>query len=574
MASKHVNDHFIYFQGNLVNYTENVLQPSFSVTGVRPAPYSLQRNKSDGQLLRSQQRSSDQTSILQYQHDLPSTEDADEQGYVSDVCDYNIERPLKDPGVIHGKLSLTLAPEAKTRVLQVGDRPLLEQTQLCFQADDSYVRKSEENPTVVSPSTRPLSLSLTSSLNDRRTEIIQRRASVFGTPPPPDTLTHADLSRATPNPAYVPKPHPHPPPISPETPGKKASLLQTLAVSAESEERVVTPLSPPSQARLQQQQGLVPPFPSRNSERRDDASDSQLSRQSSVDEGPGMDSKAKRKVSGGKASAIKNKIQMRKMIKEANKLEIPSGVLSDPDNEVDNDSVEEKQDSEPIHDSERSVNNKKLTRLTSPGDQPQSMAQLTPETARRMKDWNSRFSNLKQSFDPGSDKEEDPSRSPSMQRQTVGESSDGDDVRGRGRFKDKGVGQRSKSAHGGVRNNVGPAVVVEEYMQTKDDKNKNNTMIAKRASSHPDKDKSPSVRKLDQETDDEYTQYLCSVDRYRQNNPNPKPFRPITTRSDAIAAPLRKLSDQSGDDKWPFECFSVNVDGGSLVRRILVQEVG
>ena len=428
------------------------------------------------------------------------------------------------------------------------------------------MRKSEgENPTtVVSPSTRPLSLSLTSSLNDRRTEIIQRRASVFATPPPqpPDSsLTHADLSHATQNPAYVPKPHPHSPLSPPETPvGKKASLLQTLAVSADSEP--VTPLSPPSQAKLQQQQqSLVPPFPSRNSERRDDASDSQLSRQSSVDEGPGMDSKAKRKVSGGKSSAIKNKIQMRKMIKEANKMEIPSGVLSDPDNEVDNDSVEEKQDSEPIHDSERSVNNKKLTKLTSPGDQPQSMSQLTPETARRMKDWNSRFSNLKQSFDPGSDKEEDPSRSPSMQRHTVGESSDGDDARGRGRFKDKGpaMGQRSKSAHGGVRNNVGPAVVVEEYMQTKDDKNKNNTMIAKRASSHPDKDKSPSVRKLDQETDDEYTQYLCSVDRYRQNNPNPKPFRPITTRSDAIAAPLRKLSDQSGDDKCPFECFLVSI---------------
>ena len=427
------------------------------------------------------------------------------------------------------------------------------QTKLRSQADDSYVRKSDEHPTVVSPSTRPLSLSLTSSLNDRRTQIIQRRASVFGTPPPFDTLTHADLSHATQNPAYVPKPLLSPP----QTPfGKKASLLQTLAVSAESEERVVTPLSPPSQARLQQQQSLVPPFPSRNSERRDDASDSQLSRQSSVDEGPGMDSKSKRKVSGGKSSAIKNKIQMRKMIKEANKMEIPSGVLSDPDNEVDNDSVEEKQDSEPIHDFERSVNNKKLTKLTSEGDQLQSMSQLTPETARRMKDWNSRFSNLKQSFDPGSDKEEDPSRSPSMQRHTVGESSDGDDVRGRGRFKDKGpMGQRSKSAHGGVRSNVGPAVVVEEYMQTKDDKNKNNTMIAKRASSHPDKDKSPSVRKLDQETDDEYTQYLCSVDRYRQNNPNPKPFRPITTRTDAIAAPLRKLSDQSGDDNFPFECF-------------------
>ena len=94
----------------------------FSVTGVRPAPYSLQRNKSDGQLLRSQ-RTSDQTGILQYQQDLPSTEDADEQGYVSDVCDYNLETHHKEPNVVHGKLSLTIAPEGKTspksRVLQV-----------------------------------------------------------------------------------------------------------------------------------------------------------------------------------------------------------------------------------------------------------------------------------------------------------------------------------------------------------------------------------------------------------------------------------------------------------------------
>ncbi len=28
-----------------------------------------------------------------------------------------------------------------------------------------------------------------------------------------------------------------------------------------------------------------------------------------------------------------------------------------------------------------------------------------------------------------------------------------------------------------------------------------------------------------EDTEDEYLQYLNSVDRYRQNNPNPKPFR-------------------------------------------------
>merc|ERR1711934_757348 len=45
--------------------------------------------------------------------------------------------------------------------------------------------------------------------------------------------------------------------------------------------------------------------------------------------------------------------------------------------------------------------------------------------------------------------------------------------------------------------------------------------------------------------DDEYVQYMHSVDRYRQNNPNPKPFRPVTARTDAIANPLRKLSADS-----------------------------
>ena len=417
---------------------------------------------------------------------------------------------------------------------------------------------------------------------------------MFQTPPLLDTLIPADLTNAPLNPAYVPKSQS----TSPLSVPGKISLLQTLAVSAD--ENITSPLSPTPKAaegprkqsfiapdgsiyatvqketsnRMSHQtsvegkitsplsptvkaapqfltQTLVPPFPVRGaSEDPSDQDHSQLSRQSSVDDGYGMDSKSKRKTSGGKSSAIKNKIQMRKMIKEANKMEIPSGVLSDPDNDVDNDSVEEKQDSESTHDSERSATNKKL----STNVQPVAMSQLTPETARKMKDWNSRFSNLKHSFDPNaSEMDDNASRSPSMQRHNVGESSDGEDTRGRGRFRDRGsMAQRSKSAQA-PRNSNGPTVVVEEYMQTKDDKNKNNTIIAKRASSHPEKDKSPSVRRVDHETDDEYTQYLCSVDRYRQNNPNPKPFRPITTRSDAIAAPLRKLSDQSGDDKLTFK---------------------
>ena len=544
-------------------------------------------------------RSSDQSGVLQYEQEqepepYEGSEEA-ERGYLSDVCDYNIvpqqeEKKAKkitskeeDVGVIHGKLELNISQEKQlnpaSRVLQVFITllfciyffsfscclfqhflPLLLifpplHVHLLPQADTSYV-KTGPTP-VVSPSLHPLSPSLSSSLTDRRSKIIQRRASVFSTPPPTPPnypqldLTHADLSQATHNPAYVPldptpSAAPDHVPSSPPIPSPYSSCnglispLQTLAVSSEAG-GLKTP---------EPFQKLTSPFPGRG-----DISDGRLSRQSSVEQSD-MEGKAKRKTSGGKSSAIKNKIQMRKMIKEANKMEIVSGVLSDPDNEVDNDSVEEKQDSEPIDDFERSASSKKLTsplvqphpqQLYGVGAPPPSISQLTPETARRMKDWNSRFSNLKHSFDPGSGGEEapDPSRSPSTQRHQI-ESSDGEDPnRGRGRFRDRGtMGPRSKSAHV---SNTGPKVVVEEYLQTKEDKNKNNTIIAKRASSHPDKDKSPSVRRIQEpETDDEYTQYLCSVDRYRQSNPNPKPFRPITTRTDAIAAPLRKLSDQSG----------------------------
>ena len=94
-------------------------------------------------------------------------------------------------------------------------------------------------------------------------------------------------------------------------------------------------------------------------------------------------------------------------MKEANKMDRASGTMSDGDLDHDdaNDSVEEKQDSEPIVD-EEIRNSNKTPRL----QQPQlEMSQLTPETERRMKDWNSRFSNLKHSFDP-SDREDEPSR--------------------------------------------------------------------------------------------------------------------------------------------------------------------
>eukprot|EP00092_Neocalanus_flemingeri_P000850 GFUD01000907.1.p1 GENE.GFUD01000907.1~~GFUD01000907.1.p1 ORF type:complete len:3255 (-),score=789.69 GFUD01000907.1:272-10036(-) len=496
------------------NIQESLKHRPVEFTGLRPAPYSLMRNKSEGQILKKRHTVDQDILFPDYPQFLANSElfqdSPEELGYVSDVCDYNVRygsdlmskkidafpksgknkpdtESKEEAGVIHGKLSLSIAPEESTIKVDQSTR--------IFQKDDSYVHSHARNSPVKSAvsdveQVERISPSEPSMSSDNTSSVTNANANVYN---------------------------------------------------------------------------IVKPFPSKtNKKPSEDEQDSQLSRQSSVEDNK-IDSKTKRKSSGGKSSAIKTKIQMRKMMKEANKLEIPTGILSDPDpdNEHDQDSVEEKQDSEPILDDESTNPNKKFSNLFGPGVQNLNMSQLTPETARRMKDWNSRFSNLKHSFDPTSDKEDDPSRSPSMQRHTV-ESSDGED-RGRSRFKDKSMlGPRSKSAHSNLHNSYSkstqPQIVVDNsstsaYPQSKDDKNKNNTIIAKRASSMTEniptpKEKSPSIRRVD-DTDDEYMQYLNSVDRYRQSNPNPKPFRPVTARTDAIANPLRKMSDGQGQAPGP-----------------------
>jgi hypothetical protein len=137
------------------------------------------------------------------------------------------------------------------------------------------------------------------------------------------------------------------------------------------------------------------------------------------------------------------------------------------------------------------------------------------------------------------DKEEDEkTKKPTMQRLEVTEI----DGRGRSRFKDKGHdGPRSKSAHcvrsPRVSTTSQPETVFESASRTpenqrapsKEDKNKNNALIASTADSNKE--------------DDEYLQYLNSVDKYRQSNPKPMPIRPVTSRTDAIANPPRKTSD-------------------------------
>jgi hypothetical protein len=294
----------------------------------------------------------------------------------------------------------------------------------------------------------------------------------------------------------------------------------------------------PTHSRSQQQQ-------TQQQQYSEDEQDSQMSRQSSVEEGSGS-GRSRRRSSGGKSSAIKSRIQMRRMMKEANRLEVPAGGrLSDAEQDTNNEdaeSVEEKQDSESVLDDEIRNSKKKKTGAagnngvlslggdtlggggqrgshgggvpanvsTTAGYAKQPQSQLTPETARRMRDWNSRFFNLKNSFDTTSDKEEgDASRSPSVHRHLPDliihqDSSNsggglllpmdgGGGDRGRARFKDKGPAvsqKRAQSAHGSLLTRAGggglgarPNIVVDqspslERPQSKDDKNKNNAIIA------------------------------------------------------------------------------------------------
>ena len=117
------------------------------------------------------------------------------------------------------------------------------------------------------------------------------------------------------------------------------------------------------------------------------------------------------------SSGVRAKIARRQRMRQANSIDNPHGSLSDQevnsdDNDDENDdeeeeeiSIEEKQDSEPIN--EKTLKAKKAKEASS--------QQLTPESARK-KNWNTRFANIKHSFEDVSEDDPSNSRSPSMNR--------------------------------------------------------------------------------------------------------------------------------------------------------------
>ena len=122
------------------------------------------------------------------------------------------------------------------------------------------------------------------------------------------------------------------------------------------------------------------------------------------------------------SSGVRAKIARRKKMKDANAMDNIHGSLSDQEATSEaydeDDSVEEKQDSEPMNDWQSKKAKSPHTLISEDVTSNSCLVppDMTPETAR--KSWNSRFSNIKHSFNAASEEElSNKSRSPSVHTQ-------------------------------------------------------------------------------------------------------------------------------------------------------------
>merc|ERR1719412_60922 len=166
-------------------------------------------------------------------------------------------------------------------------------------------------------------------------------------------------------------------------------------------------------------------------------------------------------------------------MKDANSMDSALGTLSDQEGGTseaydEDDSVEEKQDSEPMDDWQS-------TKVKSPQSfdmisktTVMSAAEMTPETARR--NWNSRFSNIKSSFNAASEEDLSKSRSPSI-----------NDERGRPKIKEASKSPMiTRPGNISTSGSASPALIQRiERPQSKEDKDKENSIKASSLSNIP-----------------------------------------------------------------------------------------
>ena len=522
------------------------MYPQFSVQKASTQAYPLARNKSEsaikyysthGGMVQDRDEDDDihgggtDTNMASGTGNANGNDaNASELGYASDVCDYNVVGP--------GQKAQQQAPPSSGKrgflPLPVEQQPSTRQQQL----DNSYMIQQQNRPTaMVSPYLKPKSPSLESSLYDRRQRLIQKRAKIFQSTdnliqqnqqnPPPTTLSilrsitpnHLNSSgyHAVPNLTVHnninSKSHDHLPNLVHASSVKSIASAFNNASSYNNlyqappcynndiPSTATTSLkSTPHKSSHPHANLLFQAGPSSNSLGQDSSFSRKISQESTTtaDEDNVAGSKSGRK--NAKPTGVRAKIARRKRMRDANSMDVVHGSLSDQEatsepNDED-DSVEEKQDNEPIHDWQSTKMKSPIlpnfsTNASNSGiavnvqNQPAGPSVLestdvmmTPETAR--KNWNLRFANIKNSFNAAS--EEDllsKSRSPSVPKNQQDSGSEETQLRGRSKNRDLPILAPTQSQSLPPQ----PTAMVArrtpiERPQSKEDKNKQNSLAA------------------------------------------------------------------------------------------------
>lgn len=399
-------------------------------------------------------------------------------GYASDVCDYNVVDIAKSkPSTSVGGRGFLIQPAD----IQLSNSQ---------KHDSSYIQQKMPN-SLVSSYVKPMSPSIESSLYDRRQKLIQKRAKIFQStenlsqsPKPyqyrsitPNYCTTAPITstvgtqRATS--VHNLTEHFEQPPLyfdvqSSSKPFYKAPACfnnDITAIACNTKLNANALL----QARTANFERPVQDVQQNSSNHLGFNNDvvRKVSQESTTADEDMANTKPLRRK--GTSTGVRAKIARRKKMKDANALDnVHGSSLSDQEATSEaydeDDSVEEKQDNE-------SMNDWQSLKPKSPSQPAQEISnhfltpEMTPETAR--KNWNSRFSNIKHSFNAASEEDlSNKSWSPSIHKPEGG-------VVERGRLQTKESPLRSVSS-----GSSSPSFHRMERPQSKEDKDKENILKA------------------------------------------------------------------------------------------------
>ena len=351
--------------------------------------YALTRNKSESAIKYYSTHGApvdDEEDIGAQTEPVTGETDTNELGYASDVCDYNVDVAKSQTLPSRGFL---IQPADTSQMLSNSNAK-------------SHPDFNVLGRTVVSSHVKPMSPSIESSLYDRRQRLIQKRAKIFKSSE--NLCGHSSQQPSMYKNHYT-----------------RASSNSVLNLTEHFTEHINNQYN-----NYQQNHNNYKSYDSllqigsASNGCSDDYNNDYQSRKISQESTTTADDEDSQNVRPirrrGTSTGVRARIARRKKMKDANSMDSALGTLSDQEATSEaydeDDSVEEKQDSEPMDDWQS-------TKVKSPQSfdmisktTVMSAAEMTPETARR--NWNSRFSNIKSSFNAASEEDLSKSRSPSL----------------------------------------------------------------------------------------------------------------------------------------------------------------